>query len=478
MKLPDRLRQGSRLCFDITAFLVAWEITYWLRIWLDGYFQQHLTRQRLESLVPRVEVILLAWVLLSVVTGLYRGQHSWRFRSVAWRAVKSGLFAGLLTVAAAFSSRQLGAELSRSFVLMYAPIALFVFVAFALLEHYAFQLLHRQLGVRRVAIIGSGEAAAAMIETIRDRAGRGVELAGIISYNGTGEYAHRLDNQVRLLGSTEQLAELINREQLERLIVASREMTEAELEECGRISTRMGVPMSRVHTAFRPSQLTVTDTYGLPMVDVTPVSFTRGQEIVKRALDIVGAASALIVLAPVIGVLALIIRWTSPGPAFFRSKRVGKGGRYFTLYKLRSMRSDLSRQAVLAHNEKGGHIFKVKGDPRITPIGRFIRRYSLDELPQFFNVLRGDMSLVGPRPLPVEDLDPDGMSKKFRYWAEQRALTAPGLTGLWQINGRSDTGFEQMVNFDVQYVQSWSLTLDLRILLSTPAVVLLGKGAY
>jgi exopolysaccharide biosynthesis polyprenyl glycosylphosphotransferase len=391
--------------------------------------------------------------------------------------MKSAMLAGLITLAAVFSSRQLGAEFSRSFVMIFIPVCLVAFLAFAVFEHYALRLVDGNLaGRRRVAIIGGGEAAASMIEAIRTRAGLSVELAGVISYNG--HYSHRLENQVRLLGSTEQLAELINREQLERLIVASREMTEAELEECGRISTRMGVPMSRVQAGFRPSQLTVNDSYGLPTLDVTPVSFTRGQEMVKRGLDIIGSASALIILAPVILVLAAIIRWTSPGPAFYRSKRVGKGGRYFTLYKLRSMRTDMARQTVTAHNEKTGHLFKVKGDPRITPIGRFIRRYSLDEFPQFYNVLLGDMSLVGPRPLPVEDLDPDGMSKKFRYWAEQRSLTAPGLTGLWQINGRSDTGFEQMVDFDVEYVQRWSIGLDLRILLSTPAVVLLGKGAY
>lgn len=477
MKLPGNLRQISRICFDIAAFLAAWEVTFWLRVWLDGFFQNHLTRGTLESLVPRVEVILLSWLMLSLFAGVYRSRESMRFRNIAWRTLKSGMLAGLITSAAAFSSRQLGAELSRSFVMIFVPASLVVFVAFALFEYYALRVVDRNLaGRRRVAIIGGGEAAAAMIEAIRTRAGLSVELAGVISYNG--HYSHRLENQVRLLGSTEQLAELINREQLERLIVASKEMTEAELEECGRISTRMGVPMSRVHTGFRSSQLAVNESFGLPTVDLTPVSFTRGQEIIKRGLDIVGAGCALILLAPVILVLAAIIRWTSPGPAFFRSKRVGKGGRYFTLYKLRSMRNDIDRHAIAAQNEKSGHLFKVKGDPRITPIGRFIRRFSLDEFPQFFNVLIGDMSLVGPRPLPVEDLDPDGMSKKFRYWAEQRSLTAPGLTGLWQINGRSDTGFEQMVDFDVQYVQRWSIALDLRILLSTPAVVLLGKGAY
>ena len=477
MKLPGSLRQISRICFDVAAFLSAWELTLSVRLWLDSLFLKHMSRETLESHIPRVEVILFAWLLLSLFAGIYGNRQSMRFRSVAWRTAKSALLATLIGVAAVYSSRQLGAELSRSFVILFAPASLAVFVAFALLEHYALRLVDGNLsGRRRVAIIGGGEPAAAMIEAIRDRAGLSVELAGVISYNGI--YSHRLENQVRLLGSTEQLAELINREQLERLIVASRDMTEAELEECGRISTRMGVPMSWVQTGFRPSQLAVDHSFGLPTVDIRPVTFTRGQEIVKRVLDVIGASSALVVLGPAILVLAGIIRWTSPGPAFFRSRRVGKGGRYFTLYKLRSMRSDLGRQAVSAKNEKGGHIFKVKGDPRITPIGRFIRRYSLDELPQFFNVLLGDMSLVGPRPLPIEDLDPDGMSKKFRHWAEQRSRTAPGLTGLWQINGRSDTGFEQMVDFDVEYVRSWSIGLDLRILLSTPAVVLLGKGAY
>lgn len=477
MKLPGKLRQISRICFDIAAFLSAWEMTLWLRVSLDRYFPKHVDRTTLELLVPRAEIILTAWLLLSLFAGVYRARESVRFRATAWRTAKSAMLASLICFAAVFSSRQMGADLSRSFVVIFLPISIAVFLLYSLLEHYALRLLECNFaGRRRVAIIGGGESAASMIEAIRTRAGQSVELAGVISYNGS--YSHRLENQVRLLGSTEQLAELINREQIERLIVASRDMTEAELEECGRISTRMGVPMSRVQAGFRSSQLTVNDSFGLPALDFTPVSFTRGQELVKRVLDVTGAAGALIVLAPVILLLAVIIRWTSPGPAFFRSKRVGKGGRYFTLYKLRSMRTDLGRQAVMANNEKKGHLFKVKGDPRITPIGRFIRRYSLDELPQFFNVLVGDMSLVGPRPLPVEDLDPDGMSKKFRHWAEQRSRTAPGLTGLWQINGRSDTGFEQMVVFDCEYVKHWSIGLDLRILLSTPAVVLLGKGAY
>jgi lipopolysaccharide/colanic/teichoic acid biosynthesis glycosyltransferase len=138
----------------------------------------------------------------------------------------------------------------------------------------------------------------------------------------------------------------------------------------------------------------------------------------------------------------------------------------------------MDRKHVADKNQKNGHIFKVKDDPRITPVGRIMRKYSIDELPQLVNVLRGDMSLVGPRPLPAQDLDPDGQSSQFRAWSEQRSRVLPGITGLWQIRGRSDLTFEQMIDLDIDYIRNWSLDLDLRILLETPVVVLTGKGAY
>jgi lipopolysaccharide/colanic/teichoic acid biosynthesis glycosyltransferase len=129
-------------------------------------------------------------------------------------------------------------------------------------------------------------------------------------------------------------------------------------------------------------------------------------------------------------------------------------------------------------NEKDGHIFKMKNDPRVTPVGRFLRRYSLDELPQLMNVLRGEMSLVGPRPLPAQDLDPDGMSRQFTAWAEGRSAVQPGITGLWQISGRSELSFEEMVRLDLEYIRTQSIFLDLKIILETPSLVLKGVGAY
>jgi lipopolysaccharide/colanic/teichoic acid biosynthesis glycosyltransferase len=142
------------------------------------------------------------------------------------------------------------------------------------------------------------------------------------------------------------------------------------------------------------------------------------------------------------------------------------------------MYTEVRREAVLGANEKDGHIFKIRNDPRVTFLGRFLRQYSLDELPQLFNVLAGQMSLVGPRPLPAEDLDPDGLSSRFAAWSERRASVPPGITGLWQIRGRSDLPFTDLIKYDLEYVHNWSLLLDIRILLQTPLFVLRGRGAY
>ena len=171
-------------------------------------------------------------------------------------------------------------------------------------------------------------------------------------------------------------------------------------------------------------------------------------------------AGSLLFLAnvPLMTALACLIKLTSRGPVLYVAPRVGKGGRHFPFYKFRSMVADAeTRRDALAHKGKDGHIFKIRNDPRLTPVGRFMRRFSLDELPQLLNVLKGDMSLVGPRPLPACDLEADGMSREHAFWAHERSRILPGITGLWQIEGRSDLGFEEMIRLDVAYARTWSI---------------------
>ncbi|MEV4862928.1 sugar transferase [Streptomyces ossamyceticus] len=195
--------------------------------------------------------------------------------------------------------------------------------------------------------------------------------------------------------------------------------------------------------------------------------------VAKRTIDMVGAVALLVLAAPVLLAAVVAVRADTPGPALFCQRRTGWCGKEFKLLKLRTMQvgSEALRVALADRNEADGRLFKIREDPRVTPVGRWLRRYSLDELPQLLNVLMGHMSLVGPRPLPVED-------SVFTGEARRRLLVRPGLTGLWQISGRSDLAWEDALRLDLEYVDTWSIRKDLVILARTLPVVLRGEGAY
>jgi len=213
---------------------------------------------------------------------------------------------------------------------------------------------------------------------------------------------------------------------------------------------------------------------GLPLLSIEEPVFSGWKRVLKGALDRVGAACALILIAPVLLGIALAVRFSGPGPVLYRQVRVGAYGDRYTMYKFRSMvdGADAKLSELLASNEGQGLLFKMRDDPRVTPVGRWLRRFSLDELPQLFNVLGGSMSLVGPRPpLPKE-------VERYDTSIRRRLLVKPGLTGLWQISGRSDLSWEESVRLDLRYVENWTLALDLLILWKTASAVLRSRGAY
>jgi lipopolysaccharide/colanic/teichoic acid biosynthesis glycosyltransferase len=195
---------------------------------------------------------------------------------------------------------------------------------------------------------------------------------------------------------------------------------------------------------------------------------------VKRGFDIVIATLTIVIGAPVWAAIAVAIKVSSPGPVFFRDRRIGLGERKFDMVKFRTMYADASeRQAALeAENEASGPLFKIKNDPRVTPVGRFLRRFSLDEMPQVVNVLWGEMSLVGPRPLPIRDYE------QLELWHRKRYAVLPGMTGLWQVSGRIDLSFDDLVRLDFYYLENWSILLDISILARTLPAVLARRGAY
>jgi exopolysaccharide biosynthesis polyprenyl glycosylphosphotransferase len=219
---------------------------------------------------------------------------------------------------------------------------------------------------------------------------------------------------------------------------------------------------------------TIRPVAGLPLLHVDHPELAGARQVIKSAFDRVTATVALILLAPLFGVIACSIAFTDRGPVFFRQVRVGKDGSTFTLYKFRTMVVGAERwKAVLSdRNEADGALFKIRRDPRVTSTGAWLRRWSLDELPQLLNVLRGDMSLVGPRPALPEE------AARYGDHVRRRLVVKPGLTGLWQVSGRSDLPWDEAVRLDLRYVENWSFALDLQILWKTGSAVLRGSGAY
>ena len=237
-----------------------------------------------------------------------------------------------------------------------------------------------------------------------------------------------------------------------------------------------GVALKVVSLGLQQHADAVTYIPGLdcPLFVVRPQPAGAGSYLVKQVGDRVGSALLLVVLSPLFLVIAVLIKVTSRGPVFFVDERVGVGQRPFRCYKFRTMVENAreSQDALEELNEADGVLFKMRDDPRVTPVGRVLRRLSLDELPQLFNVLKGDMSLVGPRPLPLRDCE------LMDDWHRRRHVMLPGITGLWQVSGRSDLSFDDMVRLDLQYMETWSLRSDLHILWRTAGAVLNSRGAY
>ncbi len=280
------------------------------------------------------------------------------------------------------------------------------------------------------------------------------------------------------LGRLDDLVDILREQAVDRVIIAFSRATHEQLLESIRACRDRRIAVDIVPRLFEfiGGAGALDQIGGLPLLSIGAPQLTHTSRVAKRALDIVGSGLALIVLSPLFALIALAIMLESPGPVLFRQRRAGRDRKTIRIFKFRSMYrdADLRKADYVADNSHGdGLMFKIKEDPRITGVGAVLRTLSLDELPQLFNVLRGDMSLVGPRPLIFAETA--GLEQD---WHERRLDLRPGMTGLWQISGRSNIPFHEMVRFDYQYVAGWSLARDAEILLATLPAVLSRRGAY
>jgi exopolysaccharide biosynthesis polyprenyl glycosylphosphotransferase len=328
--------------------------------------------------------------------------------------------------------------------------------------------------VDRLLIVGAGEVGRTVMRHVVAQPSLGYHVVGFV--DDDPDKGNTDIGRFQALGNTVNIPRLVKELAIDEVIITLPWMYHRKIvsivAQCEREQVRVRIVPDMFQMTL--SHLDVEDLGGIPMIGVRDISISGSQLIFKRTVDVLVSLVGLILLSPLFLLLAIIIKMDSQGPVFFSQIRVGKDERLFSCFKFRSMHAgaDREKEKLLARNEADGPIFKIREDPRITTVGRLLRRSSLDELPQLFNVLMGHMSLVGPRPAPPAEV------QRYQPWHKRRLEVAPGLTGLWQVSGRSELTFDEMVLLDLYYIENWSPLLDVQILVKTVPTVLTGEGAY
>jgi exopolysaccharide biosynthesis polyprenyl glycosylphosphotransferase len=323
---------------------------------------------------------------------------------------------------------------------------------------------------RRALLVGSGKHIEAVAHALEGRSRMGVEIAGYVSLSP------RPQNGLRSLGEMDDLPGVLATERIQDVIIADPDFPQDKAVELVDLCHQRGVTVQVAPSTmeilidraeFVPGQI-------VPLFKLRPPVFQGVDYALKRTFDLVVANVGLVLLSPLLLAIAGAVRLSSRGPVIYRSVRPGMAGRPFYCFKFRTMREHAEQVQVDLEplNELSGALFKIREDPRLTRVGRLLRRYSLDELPQLVNVVRGEMSLVGPRPLPMRDFN------RLEDWHKKRYLVLPGITGLWQVSGRAELDFDDLVRLDFLYLERWSIMLDLSILLKTIPAVLSRRGAF
>jgi exopolysaccharide biosynthesis polyprenyl glycosylphosphotransferase len=460
------------LCSDmllaLLSFWLAWEIRSYL-----------ITPRPLYSVSNYPWVVPLSagiWILVGLLAGVYRDIKEEELRRAFTDPLKVALGATVALFAATYAVKF--EYLSRLLLILYAGTNLVAATLFRLVARRFAGPLRRSLaGLRGFLLVGDGPEVVEIARTIEAHETHGMRLVGFVR---TGASLPALLEQSPLRGShpifdLTQLPELLRRQVIDEVIFAITKEDLERLEEAFRVCEVEGVK-SRVLLTFFPYEISKVYLEHLGEKPLLTFATTPENEyllLLKRVLDFVLALVLLVLLSPLMALLGLLIRLTSGSPVLFRQTRCGLGGRKFTLYKFRSMRpdADLGREELAALNEVDGPVFKITHDPRCTPIGRLMRKFSLDEFPQLLNIVKGDMSFVGPRPPLPEEVE------KYERWQRRRLRMLPGLTCLWALEGRSRLSFRRWMELDLDYIDHWSLALDCKILLKTVPIVLLGRGA-
>jgi exopolysaccharide biosynthesis polyprenyl glycosylphosphotransferase len=424
-----------------------------------------------DAYIPGVlyGVVILIWFVTHTVLSIYDPKRTYKAVDEFQAVIVANSFASLAFAGTLYLTFR---QVSRLLFIYFAVLDMAALLLWRAMARAIFRLLDgRSFIERRVLVVGSGELAHRVSATIREYAWTGLTLAGYLD-----DDPNHKANGLPVLGTCADARRVILEHEIDEMVIALPSDAREQLNRL--IADVQTVPVNiRVlpdYYSLAVFRATVEDFGGLPLINLREPVLNPYQRLMKRLLDLALGGAALLVAAPVMALTAIAIKLDSPGPAFFKQKRVGENGRLFEMLKFRSMIVDADEHLdeVVQETADGRVIHKNENDPRVTRVGKFIRATSLDELPQLLNVLKGEMSLVGPRPeLPW-------LVEKYEPWQCKRFAVPQGITGWWQVNGRSDKLMHEHIEEDLFYIQNYSLLLDLRILYRTIGTVLKRSGAY
>ena len=456
------------LAADGLVLLASFAIAYELRVLLDeplgraaAPFDQYLW------LLP---LILPVWMGLLATLGGYGVR--WTARSRAWLGLRTSAIGLLVLTAGLFLVKE--SEVNRSVLTLFAGVsAVALWVERTLIHVGLRRARHGDRWARVALVVGTDERARRLISALRQYPEAGWAVRECLRLDSS-EIAASVEG-TPVVGALADLAEILQDRVVDEVFFAVPPERLDEIADALEICESLGVDTRVLVDLYRPAQAYafVEELFTLPFYGFSPTLTRQGALAAKRVLDVGGASILLVAGFPLLVLIALLIALTSRGPVVFRQERAGFHGRRFWMYKFRTMieGAEQMREQVAHLNEMSGPVFKAASDPRLTGIGRVLRKLSLDELPQLLNVLRGEMSLVGPRPLPVYE------AGRIKGSQRRRLAMRPGMTGIWQVSGRNSVDFDGWMQMDLHYVDRWSLFLDLKILLRTIPVVLRGDGA-
>jgi len=473
------------IILDAVVVSVMFFLTFYLRRDIHAFYKLNLipsTRvvAEMAASINDYFVILFLivplWCFVLYLNGMYESFRTKSIREIIWIVVKSAVITTFAFGTAVFVFKL--EFVSRAFFIMFMVLSSVVLLCEKLTMFAASRYIRKKgYNFRRLLVVGTGRRAIEFIRKITIHPEWGIKIVGAIDYEraNVGRAVEGFEG-LEVLGSLEDIPKILHRRNIDEVIFIVPRAQLGRIENYLYVCETEGIKTAVAVDLFelKISKLRQTEIEGVPLITFETTPITEWQLLIKRAFDVIVSGIGIVLLSPVFLITAILIKLTSKGPLFFIQKRVGLNGRNFVLYKFRSMHkgAHLKLSEVAAMNEAAGPVFKIKNDPRITAVGKVLRKFSIDELPQLFNVFFGQMSIVGPRPpIPRE-------VRQYKPWQRRRLSMRPGITCLWQISGRSKVGFNEWMRMDLEYIDNWSLSLDFKILVKTMPVVIFGVGAY